>query len=130
MPLDTHQYIDLEGQVVEWTKYFKYLGSHIESSESGIKIRKGQALGAFWKIKDVFQSKSKIFPIRLKINIYQAACVYILLYGYESWIITENLRGSLNNYATNCYIIMLGIKRLDKIPNRNIYATVGQVQQR
>jgi sorting nexin-29 len=133
-PISSHQYIELDGQRLEWCKNFKYLGSHIASSESDIQIRKGQAWGAFWKMKDVFRSTT--VPLRLKVNIFEAACISILLYGCESWIINQKLESTLNSFATNCYRIMLNIKRLDKISNQKVYEIVKrnqlalQVQQR
>ena len=126
MPIDTHQFIELDGNTIEWTKDFKYLGSHIASSEIDIRARKGQAWGAFWKMKDVFCSKS--LPIRLKTNIFEAACISILLYGCESWVINQKMSNTLNSFATNCYRIMLGIKKLDKISNEAVYSKVGRNQ--
>ena len=123
-PIDSHRYKELEGQTIEWSKNFKYLGSHIASTESDVRIRKGQAWGAFWKMKDVFRSKS--VPTSLKVNIFEAACVSILLYGCESWIINKKLNNTLNSFATNCYRIMLGIKRIDKVSNDIVYKTVGR----
>ena len=85
-------------------------------------------------MKDVFRSKS--VPTGLKVNIFEAACVSILLYGCESWIIDKKLNNTLNSFTTNCYRIMLGIKRIDKVSNDIVYRTVGrdkltlQVQQR
>ena len=61
----------------------------IASTNSDIRTSKGQAWGAFWKMKRVF--KSKIVPLPLKINIFKAAVLAILLYCCESWILTENL---------------------------------------
>lgn len=85
-------------------------------------------------MKDVFCSKS--LPIRLKTNIFEAACISILLYGCESWVINQKMSNTLNSFATNCYRIMLGIKKLDKISNEAVYSKVSrnqlalQVQQR
>ena len=42
-PIDSHRFIELEGQRLEWSKNFKHLGSHIASTESDVRIRKGQA---------------------------------------------------------------------------------------
>ena len=134
MPINSHQCIELEGQTIEWSKDFKYLGSHIASSESDIRIRKGQAWGAFWKMKDVFRSKT--VRLALKIHIFEAACVFILLYGCESWIINQKFRDSLNSFATKCYRTKLGIKRIDKTSNEKVYEMVNrsqltlQIQQR
>ena len=77
-------------------------------------------------MKDVF--RSKIVPLQLKINIFEAACVSILLYGCESWIINQKLKSTLNSFATNCYRIMLGIKRIDKVSNEQVYKMVNRCQ--
>ena len=59
-----------------------------------------------------------------------------LLLFCESWIITEKLKQSLNSFATNCYRVMLNIKRLDRISNAEIYKRIGidelvlQIQRR
>ena len=63
---------------------------------------------------------------KMKINIFQASCISILLYGSEAWILTEQLKDKLNSFGTNCYRIMLGIKRIDKILKKTIYETVEQ----
>jgi hypothetical protein len=93
-------------------------------SATDINVRKSQAWKAFWKMKNIW--KSTTIPIHLKINIFKASCLSILLYGCESWIITSKLESTLNSFATSCYRIMLGIKRLDKISNSTIYETVKQ----
>ena len=48
--------IKLDGETIKWVENFKYLGSMMLSSETDIKIRKGQAWGAFWKMKDIWKS--------------------------------------------------------------------------
>ena len=121
--IHTHEYIELDGQRIEWVKNFKYLGSMVASSETDIRARKGQAWGALWKMKDIFRSKT--IPIRLKTDIWQASCLSILLYGCESWIITKKLENSLNSFATSCYRVMLNIKRIDKVSNKKIHEMIG-----
>jgi hypothetical protein len=116
--------IQLNGQDIEWVDNFKYLGSMMLSSTTDIKVRKGQAWKAFWKMKNIW--KSTTIPIHLKINIFKASCLSILLYGCESWIITNKLETTLNSFATSCYRIMLHIKRLDKISNNTIYEKAKQ----
>lgn len=121
--INSHKYLELKGQQIEWVRDFKYLGSYVASSETDIRIRKGQAWGAFWKMKDVFCSKS--LRIGLKMKIFKAACLTILLYGCESWILNEKLAKSLDSFATSCYRIMLNIKRLDKVTNDEVYKRVA-----
>jgi hypothetical protein len=116
--------IQLDGQDIQSVDNFKYLGSMMLSSITDIKLRKQLAWKAFWKMKNIW--KSATIPIKLKVNIFKASCVSILLYGCESWIITKTLENILNSFATTCYRIMLNIKRLDKISNTTIYERVKQ----
>ena len=69
----------------------------------------------------------KIYPIQTKIGIFQVACISILLYGSETWILSEKIRKSLVSFATNCYRIMLSIKHTDKITNDEIYRRTQQI---
>ncbi|RXN37862.1 endonuclease-reverse transcriptase [Labeo rohita] len=131
---DKSKNLELGNQKIEWVNNFKYLGSMVKSSETDISVRKALAWAAFWKMKDIFRSNT--LPIRLKTNIFQAACLSILLYGCESWILTEKLKQCLNSFATNCYRVMLNIKRLDRVSNVGIYQKIGidpldlQIQRR
>ena len=122
--IDKGNQLSLEGCEIEEVKDFKYLGSMVVDSSNDLKIRKAQAWGAFWKLKDIWKSKS--ISIKTKIRIFQASCVSILLYGSETWIITEDMKQSINSFATNCYRIMKGVKYTDKISNADIYKMVGQ----
>ena len=119
----------------------------ISAHKSSIGLRSGDWAWAFsyLKIWFVFKFKSEIhkslycliiFYYKLPINIFQSACLSILLYGCESWIIDKKLEQSLNSYSTSCFRIMLNIKRLDKISNEEIYTKIGitplvhQIQRR
>ena len=44
----------------------------------------------------------------------------------KTWMLHEQLKDKLNSFGSNCYRIMLGIKRIDKIPNKTFYETVEQ----
>jgi hypothetical protein len=116
--------MQINGEDIQWVDNFKYLGSMVLSSNTDIKVRKGLAWKAFWKLRNIW--KSTTVPTKLKINIFKASCISILLYGSESWILTKTLEKSLNSFATSCYRIILNIKRLDKISNNRIYEMVKQ----
>ena len=98
---------------------FKYLGAHLESSEKDMEIRIGQAWSAFWKLEKIWLNKH--LPDKIKLNLFQAACISILLYGSETWLITEKMKNRLNAYTNKCYRIMLGIRYEDHIKNEEIY---------
>ena len=50
----------------------------------------------------------------------------VLLYGCESWIVETTMESKINSFATSCYRVLLGISRLDRVPNEDILATVGR----
>ena len=87
--------VDSSGYV-EQIRDFKYLGSIMESSENDLKNRKGQAWVAFWKLTNIWFSKST--RLKLKVRIFQASRVSILLYGSETWILSEKIRGCSKSF--------------------------------
>ena len=116
---------------VEQVRDFKYLGSMMASSETDLKNmknmknRKGQAWGSFRKLKNIWFSKSTRIEVRsLR---FQAASTSILLYGSETWILSEKIGRSLDSFAINCYRIMMGIKHTDKVTDEEIYKRTHQM---
>ena len=104
-----HNKVIIDGQNIEIVKNFKYLGSMMISSESDFKTRRGQAWTAFEKMKPIWAIKS----IKLKAKILRSSCLYILMYGSQSWIITKQLGDMINSFAKTVYRIILGIKWAD-----------------
>ena len=117
--IDSKEKLVINGEQLQQVEDFKYLGAHLQSSEKDLEIRTGQAWSAFWKLKKIWESKS--IPVKLKINLFQASCLSILLYGSETWLITEKMKSKLNSFANQCYRIMLGIRYQDHITNEEIY---------
>ena len=103
---------------------FRYLGSMMQSTESDFKRRKALAHGAWKSMEKIWTAKH--VKIELKINIFEASVLSILLYGCESWIITPQIEQKVNSFATECYRRMLNIKRLDHIPLDSIYKQVNR----
>ena len=64
--------------------------------------------------------RSPSISVSTKINL-QITCVTVLLYGFESWVISGNMENKINAFATSCYWIMLNIKWLDCVSNKRIY---------
>ena len=54
-------------------------------------------------------------------------CASVLLYGCESWVLTETLLKKLYVYARTCYRIMLGIRESDiHMRNEELYKKCAQ----
>ena len=121
--------LQIDGQDIAVVDDFKYLGSHMESSERDINVRIGLAWGAFNKLKSVLSAQK--LNLDLRIRFFNAACISILLYGCESWILTEALRDKLDIYARTCYRIMIGIRQsIEHLTNQELYNHVNQAPLR
>ena len=51
----------------------------------------------------------------------------IFTHECECWIIKPSDKSSINAFATSCYRIILGVKRLDKVTNVEIYQRSAQI---
>ena len=70
--------------------------------------------------------RSKEIKLELKVQIFQATCLAILLYVCEAWVLTKQMCSSLDSFATSCYHYMLNIRRTDRIRYEIILQTVNQ----
>ena len=108
---------------------FKYLGSCVRSTEHDVKVRIRLAWAAFAKVKSIFRSPQ--VKRNFKIRLFKAACISILLYGFESWILTESLIDKLEIFTRTCCRIMLDIKQCrDHVKNQSLYHLTDQAPLR
>ena len=121
----------IKGQPINIVDDFKYLGSYVELTEYDVKVRIGLAWAPFSKLKPISTLQSPKYKLNSKIRLFKAACVSILLYDYENWIITEASIEKLYIFAKTCYIVMLGIKQSrDHVTNETLHHLTGQVPLR
>ena len=111
--------LDIYEQPISHVSNLRYLGSMMASSISDITKRKALAWTAFWKLEKIWRSTS--ISIDTKIRLFNTTCVTVLLYRYDSWILSVNMVNKINAFATSCYRIMMGIKRLDHVRNTQIH---------
>ena len=104
---------------------FRYLGSMVASGSSDLKRRKSLAWCAFWKLEQLW--KSPHISITTKVKLFNTTCVTILLYGCESWVISQDMENKINAFATSCYRVMLNIKRIDHVLNTTVYSMTNTV---
>ena len=107
--------LQVYGEAIKHVTDFKYLGSLMASSASDFKRRKALAWGAFWKLERLWRSSE--LPISTKIKLFHTTCVTILLYGCESWLLSQDMECKINAFATSSYRVMLNIKRRDHVSN-------------
>ena len=117
--------LQVYGDLVTHVSNFKYLGSMVASGPSDLKRQKSLTWCAFWKLEQLL--KSPHIPIATKIKLFNTTCVIILLYGCESWVISQYMENKINAFATSCYWVMLNIKRIDHVLNTTINSMTNTV---
>ena len=95
--LSTVDHLVINDQPINKVDDFKYLGSYVGSTENDLQVHIGLAWAAFVKLKSILRSPKP--NLNLKIRLFKAACVSILLYGCETWILTEALTEKLDIVA-------------------------------
>jgi hypothetical protein len=121
---EQEQQLMLDNTELKRVNDFKYLGANLACAHTDLRARKGQAWGAFWKLKNIWYAKH--LEPKLKINIYKVAVLSILLYGAETWTITPVMEREINGFGTNCLRIILGIRRIDRVTNEEVYSRTQQ----
>ena len=110
--------LQLDGKDLEKVDDFQYLGSYVGSSEKDFNQRKGKAWAAFWKLKNIWDSKASL---RTKLRLFSSSVLSVLLYGSETWVLTPKLRQQLNAFHVICLRIILNIKQEDHVSNEAVY---------
>ena len=87
------------GTVLEPKDDFKYLGSWVDNSAKDISVRKALAWKALNDMENIW--KSNMNP-NLKKRFFVATVESILLYGCESWTMTETMEKSLSGTLVCC----------------------------
>ena len=94
--MDTADILINEFEFFSYCDKFKYLGTIFTPSlkdDMDIQRRINQANGAFATMKRVLCNKN--IDTKLRIRLYDATVINILLWGCESWALTEELRRKL-----------------------------------
>ena len=78
----------VDGSSLEEVNDFKYLGSWVRSTEQDIRVRKALAWKACNKLSKIWKST---LSRDLKVKLFQATVECVLLYGCESWTISNKI---------------------------------------
>ncbi len=96
----------LDGASLKLVDKFTYLGSSVSSTEKDIDTRLTKAWTAIDKLSIIRKSD---LTDKMKHNFFQAAVIWILLYGCTTWTLTKRLK----------IIIISGFCRSSRPPSEN-----------
>jgi hypothetical protein len=120
--------VTVNGTELQTVEHFCYLGSMISANGSAatdIDCRIGKAYTSFNLLKNCFFSRNDI-SIGLKMRVYIAAVRSVLLYGCETWPMTQQQADKLNVFEMMCMRQCLNLHLTDRIPNTDIRERCGQ----
>ena len=107
---------------------FPYLGGLLSgdgSQEREISRRLALAGAAFKQLRPRVLGSHRV-PLRTKVLVYRAIVLSILLYGAaESWAPNASQLQRLCVFHTTCLRRMMGLSRLDMVPNSELFRRAG-----
>ena len=128
----TNAHVALEGDQLEEVNRFKYLGSEVDgrgASGSDIQHRVALAQFAYNNLhQKVFRSRCDI-STTTKVRIYSACIRSILLYGAESWQLTETDIKRLEVFEHRCWRRCLRVSYRDRVSNVEVRARFGNIPE-
>ena len=95
--------ITVRGEPVEEVTTFTYLGSMIAQdggAKADIQARLGKARQVFARLRPVW--KSRQYGRHTKVKIYESCVLSVLLYGSETWRMTQKDSRKLSVFQTSC----------------------------
>lgn len=119
--------LKINDEELEDVEHFQYLGSIINrngGTEQDVKARIKKAQYAYVTLFNVWRSKN-IKPIT-KLRIFNSNVKSILLYGSETWAITESIRKKLQTFVNRCFRRILRIYWPNVISNRELWERTNQ----
>ena len=121
--------ITLQNQPLEEVESFTYLGSEIGQSinverEVSVRLEKAGKVYQIWR-KKVFRSRA--LSIATKVRIFRTLVLSVLLYGAETWTVTQHDIRKLNSFQMRCLRDILGITLWNRVRNSDILERTGMV---
>jgi hypothetical protein len=98
----------------------------MSSSEKDVNNRIALTSAVFHKLNPIPISRIGKPTVKIKLRLFNAACMSILLYGCETWLLNAQLTKKLDVLARICYRIKLGIVQSEShITNKQLYSMTG-----
>ena len=127
--------VSIDGKDVEDVDSFTYLGAIVNKTggaEQDITARVGKARSSFNKLTKVW--KSSQYGIRTKTRIFNSNVLTVLLYGSETWRMTERDEDKLDSFQHKCLRKILKIHwpmKPDSLPRTSLnWAPEGKRKRR
>ena len=112
------------GQSIKSTDNFKYLGAWMANTEKDMSVRKALAWQACHKLTKVWKSS---LSRNIKIRLFVATVETVLLYGSNTWSLTEKLTKQLDGTYTKMLRMVRNISWKSHTTNKELYGHLPKV---
>ena len=113
------------GELLKQVEDFKYLGSWIADSKRDMEVRIKLAWKALNKLDRIWKSKLKR---ELKIQFFRTTIQSVLLYGAESWTLTNSMCRRLDGTYTIMLRAVVGFTWRDRKTNNEVYGQLSNAR--
>jgi hypothetical protein len=113
-----------DGTELKRVEDFKYLGSWIRNSFKDISVRIADAWLAATKMRNIWKSH---LDEDLKRQFFNSTVVSILLYGCETWSLTNTLEQRINGSYTKLLRYAMGVSWIDHVTNATLYGNFPKI---
>ena len=121
IPEEESGLVDSTGNQLEKVNDFVYLGAWIATTERDLRVRKAKAWAACHKLRKIWKSGLRR---RMKIRLFVATVESILLYGSETWTLTESLKKQIDGCYTRMLRMALNVDWKQHKTNKEVYGTL------
>ena len=124
----SNEHISITNRDLEDVTSFTYLGSVINitgGTDEDVLARIGKARSAFNILGNIWRSRE--ITTATKIRIFNSNVKPVLLYGSETWRMTENTVSKLQTFVNRCLRRILQIYWPDTINNATLWESTGQL---
>ena len=115
--------IMLGGRAVKWVDKFKYLGGHSTATgelDTELSYRIGLAAAVFRRLQRPFFCQ-RVIELGTRMVVLTVMVLSVLLYGCESWALTEQQLERLEVFHRGCLRQILGVRRQDHVSDAEVY---------
>ena len=119
--------ITIDQLSLETVQDFKYLGSYIDNTDKEINVRKAQTWQACNKLMKIWKSK---IDNNTKIRLFLTAIEPVLLYGSETWTLTNTMEKRIDGCYTRLLRTALNIHWSQHITNTQLYGNLPPVSNK
>jgi len=119
---DNNRSLKLENQVIDKVSEFQYLGCVMTEdggAEQDVRNRINKARGAYIQLRCIWDSN--VYSKKTKMNIFRACVLSVLLYGCETWLVTERIKQLLQVFVNRCLRRIFRIFWPNRISNQDLW---------